>query len=371
MKITIKVLLFLFFSCNIFSQEIIFLKNPSFESPPKYGSVPKGWQNCAFNGETPPDIHPMQGGGIFQVIQKPKNGRSYIGLVGRDNATVESVGQELDQPLKAGQCYELSIWLCKSEVFTAMQRHTGKMSNFKKPLILRAWGGLSPCGRKVLLASSPLIDHADWKKYRFRFKPTEDITWLCLEAHHGIDTDGAYNGNILIDHASPIIPIDCNSFEHLADTITAKRPLFKYVKYRIPANSDWASFGSRYQNTTAGRYFRVAENPSEVHSIIERNCPLIGFKKNSYKLLGNNEIGLMETAVNIKKFDSLYLTIGIFSEKNKLFKKRSKVITRIFTEAGLPKNQYKVLPISAISKNKKWHCGENGIWLLCEEKLIN
>ena len=53
-------LFFLTFICTIplNGQDTIYFENPSFEDIPRHSHVPKGWRNCGFAGESPPDIQP-------------------------------------------------------------------------------------------------------------------------------------------------------------------------------------------------------------------------------------------------------------------------------------------------------------------------
>ncbi|MBK6668056.1 MAG: hypothetical protein IPG48_18445 [Saprospiraceae bacterium] len=48
--------------------------------------------------ETPPDIHPKN---FWGVNVEAQHGKTYLGMVARDNNAYESVMQELASPLKA------------------------------------------------------------------------------------------------------------------------------------------------------------------------------------------------------------------------------------------------------------------------------
>ncbi|MBI1226233.1 MAG: hypothetical protein GC192_13450 [Bacteroidetes bacterium] len=203
----------LFFSQFLSSQNgAIYLENPSFEGVPSEGgngnSLPKGWQDCGFPGETPPDVHPKPGIGAFQVTKEPMDGRTYLGLVTRENDTWEMVSQKLEAPLKIGGSYAFSIGLCRSEIYLSASRISNKEVNYAAPVKLRIWGGNKYCERKELLAESELITNKDWKRYNFIFTPSNDIKYIILEAFYKTPTPFPYNGNLLIDNASAIIPID-------------------------------------------------------------------------------------------------------------------------------------------------------------------
>ena len=104
-------LLFLFCLSFVFhskSQDTIRLDNFSFEDFPRHSYTPRGWYDCGFPDESPPDIHPQMDGGEFKVNAEPADGRTYIGMVVRDNVTWEAIGQRLNTPLKENQCYDFS-----------------------------------------------------------------------------------------------------------------------------------------------------------------------------------------------------------------------------------------------------------------------
>ncbi|HAD11624.1 MAG TPA: OmpA family protein, partial [Saprospirales bacterium] len=77
---TIVAFLLLSFTCSgLTAQDVIRLKNPGFESEPEFGVVPEHWINLGSTSETPPDIQP----GFFGVVDKPYEGKTYLGLVVR------------------------------------------------------------------------------------------------------------------------------------------------------------------------------------------------------------------------------------------------------------------------------------------------
>jgi hypothetical protein len=213
------------FQLTTAGQSAIFLVNPSFEGRPRYASLPQGWKNCAFNTESPPDLHPVVQGN-YGVVQKPFDGKTYIGLVVRDNGSTESLGQMLPQPLVAGQCYTFSLYLCRSNHLQSKSRRTGTAADYNSPISLKIWGGISPCGQKELLAVSPVIADEDWKKYDFQLHPKDSLTWLSFEASYDHNPGEPYNGNILLDQASPILPANCNTGDLLINTDTLHIPSF-------------------------------------------------------------------------------------------------------------------------------------------------
>ena len=95
-----------------YGQEVIPLKNPSFEDTPHHSKTPKGWENCGFEEESPPDVHPT---GEFGVKKGAVHGKTYLGMVVRDNDTWECIGQRLLQPLLVDTCYHLDFLACRSK----------------------------------------------------------------------------------------------------------------------------------------------------------------------------------------------------------------------------------------------------------------
>lgn len=182
--------------------EIIHLINPSFEDRPGAGVVPQGWFNVGFEGESPPDIQP----GIFACTLKPLHGNTYLGLATRDNATWESVAQELSSPLLANVVYSFSIALAKPANFLSISRSTGKDVRFSDSVRLRIWGVSSGKNKRELLAESPIVQHSTWNHYHFNLRPSDiDVGFVLLEAHYG-DPDHLGNGYLLLDHCSAFVP---------------------------------------------------------------------------------------------------------------------------------------------------------------------
>jgi outer membrane protein OmpA-like peptidoglycan-associated protein len=212
-----------------FSQkgEVIQLNNASFEDVPHIGSMDfeitpygrvvekptliKGWEDCGFPRETPPDIHKSGGlEGAFEVRKESLDGKTFLGMVVRDNDTWESVSQELTTSFEAGACYSFSIFIGRSTRYMSRSRVTNQSANYTTPIVLRVWGGFDFCDKKQLLGETPAVDHFDWKKYDLRLEPDKNFTHIIFEAFYKTPTLFPYNGHILIDNASAIQPIPCN-----------------------------------------------------------------------------------------------------------------------------------------------------------------
>ncbi len=204
-----SIIISFFFTTAIFCQsEVIHIKNPSFEDYPRPERVPEGWIDCGFELESPPDTHPS---GAFEVVQTPADGMSFLGLVVRDIDTWEKVGQKLGKPMTSGQCYGFKISLCRSDKYVSISKHTGMKANYVEPTKLVLWGGNSFCDKVEKLGETPLIEHTDWKSYIILFQPQKAYSHIQLEAFYKQPILAPYNGNLLVDNASPMVPVPCDS----------------------------------------------------------------------------------------------------------------------------------------------------------------
>lgn len=192
-----------------FSQSAIALKNPSFEDNHGQGRVPVGWYSCGAYNQTPPDIHHTQHPGAnFEVTSPSAEGNTYLGLVVRDNGTTEGIGQALSEPLKAGKCYTFTFEAARSDTYISISSGTATIANFNKPVIIQIWGGDVNCGRNELLGVSPAIQSTTWQRHLITIQPSLTCNHLIFKASF-VEGKGIYNGNVLVDNISPIIPTSC------------------------------------------------------------------------------------------------------------------------------------------------------------------
>ena len=208
------------FGQDIYTPDTIRLLNPSFEGYPRHSMPPQGWRDCGFPNETPPDVQPfratttarwgqnMSSDSVKRQLEA-KDGRTYLGMVVRDNDTWERVSQRLVKPLNGGDCYELELYICRSEVYISQSRSTGKQVFYNEPAVLRIWGGYGMCGRTEMLAESGPIDNVTWNKVKFELRPNRTYRYLMLEAFYKTPVLIPYNGNILLDGVSEIRRIPC------------------------------------------------------------------------------------------------------------------------------------------------------------------
>ncbi len=204
----LSILLFLAFSSHqvMAQDQIIRLKNPSFEDIPRAGYPPQSWTDCGFPGESPPDIQP----GEFGASKAAYDGNTYMGLVVRDNDSWERVSQRLSKPIQADQCYSFSMFLARSNIYLSASQLTNTMVQYSTPCVLRIWGGDDRCSKNERLAESELVTSNDWRQFDFKFEPTQTHTYILFEVFYKTPTLFPYNGNILLDNASPITPISCD-----------------------------------------------------------------------------------------------------------------------------------------------------------------
>jgi len=215
----------------------ITLNNPSFEDFPRQGQVPRGWYDCSFESETPPDIHPSLAAAQFEVTKEANDGNTYIGMVVRDNETWEMISQRLKIPLQKGQCYDFSIDIARSILYQSQSRVTEEPANYATPCKLRIWGGNSYCGRVELLAESKEVINTRWLRQSFRFEPTANYYYINLEVYYKTPVLFPYNGNILLDNASDIVPVPCGQEEPIVKIdpqVKEKTPPVKKEEPKTP-----------------------------------------------------------------------------------------------------------------------------------------
>ncbi len=234
------VVFFLLFSFISIAQKdatmVIKIDNPGFEGTPQFSArYISGWIDCGkfrFAKESPVDLQP----GFFDVVMAPYKGRSYLGMVARDNESWESVTQLLRKPLQPNQCYTFSAHLAASPTYKSNARGEGiaveearandvdlEFIHHTTPIVLRIWGTKDQCSPAELLAESPIITNNEWEKYDFRFEPKEEMNFIMLEAFYKTPSPFPDNGHILIDELSDIVAIPCSMDPPIVDIVTPKK----------------------------------------------------------------------------------------------------------------------------------------------------
>ncbi len=344
-----KTLLFLLFCAiiitgKIYSQDTIYLENPSFEGTPGHNRVPSGWFNCGFEDESPPDIQPSF---IFQVTKKALHGNTYLGMVVRDNDTWEAIGSELSHPLIKGHCYQFQIALAQSERYTSVSRKLNEPATYTTPIRLRIWGGTNLCNRTELLAESELIEDLDWQKYSFHIRPTlSDIQFIILEVFYNSLTTNPYNGNLLIDDASSFVLSSICDTTHLHGQLI--QPQHLKTTNRITDISIRTSNGLRLQ-------FELPRNLSPKSIDKDKTCSLI----NAFNHKNIEEV-LFDIADYSRHFNTKRWRWTI-SIKGKGHKKLVRSLNRQIKDLGLRRF------VKAVSFYKL----ENDAVLLCKQSITD
>lgn len=240
-------------TCSLCAQEmeVITLTNPSFEGNPRRGVdifYLEGWRDCGaiyFGNETPPDVHPDNL--AWENNAPPEDGKTYLGMVVRDNDSWESVTQRLSSPIQGNHCYSFSISMMRSNRYVSATRlNTDKIENYQEPAVLRIWGGSGFCNQRELLAESEPVSNHEWQTYNFEFRPTQNHRYFTIEAFYKTPILFPYNGHILVDHASDITRIACPGEElAIAEEPEEASPEFvpphkrrKKPEVSTPANPD-------------------------------------------------------------------------------------------------------------------------------------
>jgi outer membrane protein OmpA-like peptidoglycan-associated protein len=179
------------------------LDNPSFEDYPQAAHTPQGWFDCGFAGESAPDVQPS---GTFSVNKPAFHGSTYLGMVVRDNNTWEAIGQRLKSPLLKGVTYTFSLYAARSELYMSKSQLTGKDANYITPATVRIWAGSGYCAKEEMLDETEPVSEGGWKKFTFKFTPKVTLNYFMIEGFYKVPTLFPYNGNVLIDNASDIVP---------------------------------------------------------------------------------------------------------------------------------------------------------------------
>lgn len=260
-------------SGKAFGQAIpIRLNNPDFEGIPAAANPPSGWLDCGLPGETPPDTQPLiasysdtvwtspptpgkniprkfkvvkrDTGLLFNVRTLPYSGKSYLGMVVRENGSYEAISQFLASALIKDQCYFFNVFCARSDSYLSSaisRKGEMKVAEFTSPCVLRVWGGNSPCERGELLGKTGNIINTRWNRYQFKLAPkNNNYRYLILEVYYQTPTLFEYNGNVLLDKASDIIPVPCDEKlpEPNEEIVVTKKPPVKPNPPTIPATGN-------------------------------------------------------------------------------------------------------------------------------------
>ncbi len=154
--------------------------------------------SCGAATESEPDIQP----GSFEVDKKAQDGKTYIGMVVRDNGTREAISQRLNKTLQKDSTYNFSCWLARSPIYLSRSSTTGREANYNTPCALRVYLGDKYCKRVQYIGGIKKVTNEAWTEFNFEFTPKKDFEFFSIEAdYYDIDED-PYSGNVLIDNIS-------------------------------------------------------------------------------------------------------------------------------------------------------------------------
>jgi len=326
------------------------LFNSSFEgdtirgtlNPFGHSELVSGWEDCGkyrFPRETPPDIHPTPDQ-LFGVKQKAVHESTYLGMVVRENKTWESIGQTLSQPINANQCYIFRIKLSQSPAFKSLLLNHEKEGekDFTEPIVLRIWGGEEGYEKSELLAVSPKIKNEDWLNYTFKFSPKNNYKSITLEAYRAKGGPVFPNGNILLDHASPLVPIDCDLDKNLM------------------ADFDWSPYELSLNNL---------KTPNDLRWYVASQSFHLRFRSNGeFSERGKKNIQRIVAAMS--QFPNQKLLFYIDGKKKLKHNKYIKKVKTQFNLEKLPKRQYEVRKMKSKDYKKGWILKGNGFYITVE-----
>lgn len=117
-------------------------------------------------------------------------GSNYIA----NSETCEELAQVLNNPLIAGRCYRVEMYLSLDPTFG-----TGVgITEFTGPINLRVSGGASLCSRDEIIVEYETVDHEDWRRYVSYFTADQDLNAIWFEGR--FDGPDPHFGHILVDN---------------------------------------------------------------------------------------------------------------------------------------------------------------------------
>lgn len=230
MRLLLIILSFLFISDLSAQYDTIRITNGSFEDYPRAGGrdtrTIKAWYDCGkrnFPGESAPDIHPID---FWQVKLPASDGKTYLGLVVRDNESWESVSQRLTVPITRGKCYKFSVDLARSNKYLSGSRSIpgNQEVQYTRPTVLKVWASNGYCGQNELIAESVPVKNFNWEQYDFEFKAKSSHLFITIEAFYKTPVLLPYNGHILVDGITDFAEVSCDGEEIVAAVVEKPKP---------------------------------------------------------------------------------------------------------------------------------------------------
>lgn len=334
---------------------LVQLSNPSFEDIPQVSRPPRGWFNCGFPGESPSDIHPTKS---FGVIKSAAEGETYVGMVTRDNATWEGIGQHLNnQVLYKGQTYVIQLKLAQSAQYVSVKRDDiYKEVNYHGPVVLRIWGGKDVCERTELLAVSPPIEHSDWRMYQLSFTPQTNLYFILIEAYYNSRDETVSNGNLLVDDLSHIIPIEYGKVLFSHYKIKMDNTYWQQYEHPLPfatpavTNNSYTSPSIIYPTLK----LPVAKSLRALKGLIRSDGPYVTFDRKKTRLnteeyyveqqLFEQNFNLHRLANAVQSLKGYKMVLSVNGRKEKIINKRIFHLTQAFFDFGLTEEDFAFVP---------------------------
>ena len=346
--------LFAFFSfvITVNAQKTILLENPSLEGKPAVGKVPFGWENTGFENYSPPDIHPKD---FFQVTQAAYDGNTYVGLLTRSNNTWEGIGQVLQKPIQANTCYYFSAYLCRSTSYVSSAVVGDTVVNYNNPVQLEIWGGTPESPNCELLAKSDGVVNTNWLQYQFKLSPSKRHRYLFLEAKNLDGSKVPYNGNLLIDHLSDLVPMDCQE--------KLKEVAIEEVEIATTPNDSILIAKRDEQNLLKPKPRKPKSHRftlSKLNAYFER----IQFIAFSDQLTEDSRLAINQLAeLYGSKKSRLMPKIVIVKGQDEILENRINAIEEVFIGAGWDKKMLKVRPLYPSDLTKYWNVKNPYLWV--------
>jgi hypothetical protein len=278
---------------------------------------------------------------MFGELPPARHGQSYLGLVIRADGSTEAIGQALPLPLREGQCYQFQAFLAHADTYlSADPRALGRTYNNAVGAGLRIWGGNSPCQTGELLGSLPPVNHPDWQSHTLILHPSQDWSYLLLEAYH--PTDSLANGHLLMDQLAPLLPVDCESGRPLAPVAQVKVPVLTDAS-RLPAffetcGPDWQFIGDQ--------------------------LPITLFQVQDGSFRYGNQV-LYQLAAAATQIPGYQLTLGVRSADRRQFNLRTESIKRNLRQLGFPDLPLQLIRLQPGANGKQWafHQDQAPVWI--------
>lgn len=362
MKNKLYFIVLLLFPLYTFAQ-IMPLTNPSFEDIAKYSHVPRGWYDCGFPGESPPDTQPDPSG-TFEVYQMPYDGNTYLGLVTRDNDTWEAVSQKLPEKLNSVKCYTLYIMAARSEKYISLSRLTEAQVNYNTPVVIRIYGGMDYCNKSELLAETKNILDTHWQEYQLTFTPSRNYTHIIIEAYYAKIAAFPYNGNVLIDDIQ--LEIGCGNTtsevnkvnETLVEqsTVLSSDTLINERRKPVDLQADLPTTVEDLQNSIAkyGQYVYFSKNGSELET------DDFTFNNQEYKNV-NKYLAFIAKAM--QQFPDYRLIISVDGKDDVRYVRTINLQDHLL-KLGLDEDHFTVYPYNALDLRKQW------LWIATDNDLL-